>query len=226
MNQGDQQQKSALLFEIGPHQEPQTQRLHLRRQHVQIKGLGDEIIPAHVHGHDGRPPGYPRWNRRTPRDIDTRRLQHGSLEIGVAERFFRNLERFPRAAAGLDKKRGGFVGVQAVDVLRLAVVAGDNDGGAVVNAQLLHLLHVLLEQPEIPLGLGQQRAGPVLDVIAVFIHIVAGVAALDMQVHKIVLFRFAGSGMGAEPIAEFVFLRFKGKQLIIHPDGFPESSPV
>ena len=26
--------------------------LDLRQQHVQIKGLGDEIIPAHVHGHD------------------------------------------------------------------------------------------------------------------------------------------------------------------------------
>ena len=27
-------------------------RLDLRQQHVQIKGLGDEIISAHIHGHD------------------------------------------------------------------------------------------------------------------------------------------------------------------------------
>ena len=26
--------------------------LNLRQQHVQVKGLGDEIVAAHVHGHD------------------------------------------------------------------------------------------------------------------------------------------------------------------------------
>ena len=28
------------------------QGLNLGRQHLQIKGLGDEVVPAHVHGHD------------------------------------------------------------------------------------------------------------------------------------------------------------------------------